>query len=485
MNRRMIVYVLGRILLAEALLMLPSLAVGLIYGEGADAVRAFLPPILLLLGAGVLMGVKRPYDTVIYARDGFFVVATSWILLSLFGALPLWFCGEFPTFWDCIFEIVSGFTPTGASVLSAPEVLPHSILFWRSFTHWIGGMGVLVFVLAVMPLSENRALHLMRAEVPGPVVGKLVPRMRETAKILYAVYTALTAVLVILLLFGGMPLFDSLCYAFGTAGTGGFSISAAGVGAYDSAYIEIIVGVFMLLFGVYFNLYYLILIGRAKEALRSEELRWYLMIVLCAVLSIAANTYSLYQNTATSLRHAFFQVSTIITTTGFATVDFANGWPLFSQTILLLLMVVGACAGSTGGGLKVSRLMLLIKTCRQEVRRLIHPRVVTVVRFEGKAVDTSLMRTTLTYFVMYVLILCVSTLLLSLDRADFLTSFSAELACFNNIGPGLGAVGPMGSYAAYSAWSKMLLSLNMLLGRLEIFPILVLFSPGIWRGAMQ
>ncbi len=479
MNRRMIAFVLGRILLAEAGLMAPSLIVGLVYRE--EAARAFLVPMLLLLAAGLLLGVKKPKNTVIYGRDGFFIVAAAWVLMSLAGALPFILSGEFHSVWDCIFEIVSGFTTTGATVLSSVESLSRCLLFWRSFSHWVGGMGVLVFVLAIMPLSEDRSLHLMRAEVPGPVVGKLVPRMRQTAKILYAVYAAMTAVLVVLLLLGGMPLFDSLCHAFGAAGTGGFSVKNLGIAYYNSAYIDIVLAVAMLLFGINFNLYYLILVKRAREAFKSEELRVYLLIAAAATLMIAANVYTAYQNAGESLRHAFFQVSSIMTTTGYATADFAVAWPEFSRHVLLLLMIVGACAGSTGGGLKVSRLLLLVKTLGQELRRLLHPRVVTVVRLEGRPVGGEVMRSTLVYFVVYVIIIVVSTLLLSLDRHDFVTNFSAELACFNNIGPGLGLVGPMGNYGVYSAFSKMLLSFNMLLGRLEIFPMLILFSPGLYR----
>ncbi|MDO4572275.1 MAG: TrkH family potassium uptake protein [Clostridia bacterium] len=479
MNRRMIAYVLGRILVAEAALMLPAMIVGLIYRE--DALRYFLFPVLLLLAVGVLLGRKRPEDSMIFARDGFFIVAASWILLSLVGALPLWLSGGFQSVWDCLFEIVSGFTTTGATVLAEVEHLPKCILFWRSFTHWIGGMGVLVFVLAIAPLADNRSLHLMRAEVPGPVVGKLVPRMRDTAKILYGVYSALTLVLIGLLLLGGMPLFDAVCHAFGAAGTGGFSVKTAGIAFYDSAYIEIVLGIFMLLFGVNFNLYYLILIGRAKEALRSEELRWYAAIVALSTAAIALNLLSLYEGAAVSLRHAFFQVSSIITTTGYATVDFAAHWPQFAQHALLLLMVVGACAGSTGGGLKVSRLILLLKSFAQELRRLLHPRSVGVVRLDRSPVDAGTLSGTRIYFVTYVLIICASTLLLSLDGLDFATNFAAELACFNNIGPGIGLVGPMGNYSVYSPFSKMLLTLNMLLGRLEIFPLLILFSPVAWR----
>lgn len=480
MNRHMIAYVLGRVMLAEAALMAPSVVVGLIYRE--QVTDAFLLPIILLLSVGLLCGIRKPKNTVIFARDGFFIVAMAWIVMSLIGALPLWLCGGFASIWDCIFEIVSGFTTTGATVLSDPEALPRCILFWRSFSHWIGGMGVLVFVLAIVPLSEDRSLHLMRAEVPGPVVGKLVPRMRNTAIILYAVYSVLTVILIVLLLFGGMPLFDSLCHAFGAAGTGGFSVKTAGIGFYNSAYIDVVLGVFMVLFGVNFNLYYLILIRRVKEALKSEELRWYVGIVLASTAAIAVNVFSLYGNVGVSLQHAFFQVSSIITTTGYATVDFAGDWPQFSQHVLVLLMIIGACAGSTGGGLKVSRVVLLFKTFKQEFQQLIHPRAVSTVRMDGKPVENSALSSVRVYLAFYIAIICISTLLLSLDEFDFTTNVTAELACFNNIGPGLGMVGPLGNYAMYSPFSKVLLSLNMLLGRLEIYPILVLFSPKLWRG---
>ena len=340
---------------------------------------------------------------------------------------------------------------------------------------------MLVFILAVVPLSDDRSLHLMRAEVPGPVVGKLVPRMRNTAMILYGVYTAMTVLLTALLLGGGMPVFEAVCHAFGAAGTGGFSVKNAGIMGYHNAYFDIVLSVFMLLFGINFNLYYLILIKRAKEAFRSEELRWYGIIVAFSTLTIAANVMSVYGNIGESLRYAFFQVSSIITTTGYATADFANRWPSYSQCLLVLLMIIGACAGSTGGGLKISRIILIMKFIFQKIRRLLHPRAVTVVRLDGKVVDEETLYDTSVYFMIYIFTICVSTLLLSFDGFDFTTNISAEFACFNNIGPGLSLVGPMENYSLYSPFSKMLLSLNMLLGRLEIFPILVLFSPGAWR----
>ena len=477
MNRRMVVFLLSRILFFEAILMLPSVIVGLLYREAIT--WCFLPPIgaLLLLG---LFGLKKPKNTAIYAREGFLVVAAAWILMSLFGAIPFWLSGGFDSFWDCIFEIVSGFTTTGASILGSVEQLPHCILFWRSFSHWIGGMGVLVFILAVMPMGGERSMHLMRAEVPGPVVGKLVPRMRDTAIILYGVYTAMTALLVILLAAGGMPLFDSICHAFGAAGTGGFSVKNAGIAAYNSAYIDIVLSVFMLLFGVNFSLYHLILIGKWKNALRSEELRAYFGIVLTAIVLISINIFSRTHSLGLTLRHAFFQVSSIMTTTGYATADF-NAWPMFSKVVLLLLMFFGACAGSTGGGLKISRLVIFWKASRQEVRKLLHPRAVSVVRMEGKPIGPDLLRSTLTFFVMYIGCLAIGVMLLSLGESNFDTNFSAVLACLSNIGPGIGLVGPTGNYAFFSNGAKILLSLEMLAGRLELFPIIMLFSPLTYR----
>ncbi len=481
MNRRMVLYLLGRILFAEAILMLPSVLVGIIYREAIT--WCFLPAIgvLLLLG---LFGIKKPSNTAIYAREGFMVVSAAWVLMSLFGAIPFWLSGGFNTFWDALFEIVSGFTTTGASILPSVEQLPHCILFWRSFSHWIGGMGVLVFVLAVMPMGEERSMHLMRAEVPGPVVGKLVPRMRDTAKILYAVYAAMTVLLVILLVAGGMPLFDSICHAFGAAGTGGFSIKNAGIAYYNSAYIDIVLSIFMLLFGVNFSLYHLILIGKVRNALRSEELHVYLGIVATVVLLITANTFSIYQKVGLTLRNAFFQVSSIITTTGYATVDF-NQWPAFSKMLLVLLMMIGACAGSTGGAVKISRIIILFKSARQEVRRLLHPRAVTVVRIEGQPINSGLLRATLTFFLMYIVCLVLGTLLLSLGEPDFETNFTAAVACLGNIGPGLAKIGPTANYGFYSGASKVLLSLEMLAGRLELFPIVMLFSPLTYRRAAK
>ncbi len=478
MNRRMILYILGRILFVEAILMLPSVLVGILYSEKETS--SFFIPLIILALVGGFLGFKKPKTTAIYARDGFFIVAAAWLLMSLAGALPLFISGSYPTYIDAFFEIVSGFSTTGASVLTNLDAVPHCILFWRAFSQWVGGMGVLVFVLAIMPLSEDRSLCLMRAEVPGPIVGKLVPRMRDTAKILYAVYAAMTVLLAMFLLCGGMPLFDSLCHSFSTAGTGGFSVKTEGLSFYHSTYIDMVIAIFMLLFGINFNLYYFLLIKRFRDVFRSEELRWYILIVIGSTLAIATNLYSTMQNVGESLHHAFFQASTTITTTGYSTFDFALA-PQFTQHLLLLLMISGGCAGSTAGGLKVSRLILLIKNFFQELRRLLHPRAVTTVRLEGKSIDSATIRSTLTYFAAYILIICISTLLLSLDRFDLVTNLSAEISCFNNIGPGLGAVGPMSSFGGYSPFSKLLLSFNMLLGRLEIMPLLILFTPNVWR----
>lgn len=477
MNFRMITYVLGRILLTEGALMALPLVTGLLYGESA---LPFLIPMLLLAAIGVLLGLRKPKQTALYARDGLAVVALAWIVMSVFGALPFVVSGSIPHFIDAFFETVSGFTTTGATILTEVESLGRGILFWRSFTHWIGGMGVLVFVMAILPMSGAQGMHLMRAEAPGPSVGKLVSRMRDTAKILYGIYFVMTVVLIVLLLAGGMPLFDSCIHAFGTAGTGGFSNRNASVGAYDSVYFDVIISIFMLLFGVNFNLYYFLLIKRFKDMFRSEELRAYLGIVAAAVILIAINISHMYDSFWTGLRHALFQVSTIITTTGYATTDF-NLWPSFSKTVLVLLMFVGACAGSTGGGMKVSRWVILSKASYSDMRQMLHPNSVSVVRFEGKPVPEKTLRGIYLYLAVYVLVYAVSMLLLSLEGFDMTTTFTAVTACINNIGPGLEMVGPMGNFSAFSAASKLLLSFDMLAGRLELFPMLLLFAPSIWR----
>jgi len=477
MNRRMVFFILGRIMIVEAALMLLSVIVGLIYGEMATL--SFVIPIVSLVALGFLLSFKRPKNKEIFARDGFFVVAAAWVVMSLFGALPFFFCGQFDSYIDCLFEVVSGFTTTGSSILSDIEALPKCIIFWRSFTHWVGGMGVLVFVMAILPLSEERSLYLMKAESPGPVVGKLVPKMKDTARMLYGIYIVLTALCFIFLLFGRMPAFDALCHAFGTAGTGGFSVKNAGIGFYDSAYIEMVLAVFMLLFGINFNLFYLLLLGHVKEVFKSEELRWYLGIVGVSTLVISLNIMNTFKGQ--SFRYAFFQVASIITTTGFATTDFNITFPEFSKSILVLLMFLGACAGSTGGGIKISRLIILLKNFKKEIKKLLHPRSVTVIKLEGKPLEKSISRNTVTYFMMYMVIMIISCLLISVDNFDFTTNATAVISCFNNIGPGLNVVGPMGNFGGFSWFSKLILSLDMLFGRLEILPMLVLFTPTAWR----
>lgn len=477
MNIRMVLRILGYVLGAEAVLMLLPLLVCLIYGENP------FPFLVCILGLGICAGLLRlvkPRSRSLFAREGFLAVSLAWILVSLAGAVPFVLDGAIPSYIDALFETVSGFTTTGASVLRDVEALPCGLLFWRSFTHWIGGMGVLVFIMAVLPMAGDRSMHLMRAEVPGPSVGKLVPRVRHTALLLYAIYLALTILEVGFLLAGGMPLFDSLVHAFGTAGTGGFSIKNASIAAYNSPYLEGVIGVFMLLFGVNFNLYFLLLMRDFKQVLKSEELRIYLLIVAGSVGMITLNILPTAGGAETAFREAFFQVSSIITTTGYATADYTT-WPTFSQTILFLLMVTGACGGSTGGGLKVSRLIILVKKCGRELIRLVHPRAVGAVRLDGKAVDNQTSHDVGIFFITYMGIIGGMTLLVSLDGFDFTTTISAVAACMGNIGPGLGTVGPSGNFMDFSVLSKLLLSVTMLLGRLEIFPLLLTLTPVIYR----
>lgn len=473
MNKRKIVSFIGRIILIEAALMVLPLLVALYYGDG-DA-WAFAVTILTALIPGVLMARVRQSDRRISSRDGYFIVAATWIIISLIGAMPLYMAGGFRSYWSALFEIASGFSTTGASVLAQPELLGHGVLFWRSFTHWIGGMGVLVFVMMVMPMENDNSMHLVRAEVPGPTAGKLVPRMRTTSMILYGIYAAMTMILLVLLLLGGMPLFDSFCMAFGTAGTGGFAVSSAGVAGYHSAYIEILLGIFMLLFGVNFNVYHLLLLGKVKDALKSEEVKAYLGIVITATVLISINTFSRVTGLGTTVRNAFFQVASIITTSGFATVDF-NFWPEFSKHTLVLLMIIGACAGSTGGGFKISRLIILLKAMMAEVRHIITPKAINPVRIDGKPIDKETLNSTRIYAAAYLILICLFTWILSLDGKDLTTNVTAVLSCFNNIGPGLGSVGPMNNFGIYSDWAQVLLSLCMLTGRLEIFPMLLLFG---------
>ena len=476
MNYQMIGYVISRILWTEAVLLLLPMLVAVIYGESTTP---FLAAMAALVLAGLLF-CRKPRQTALYARDGFAVVALAWVGMSLFGAIPFVVSGDIPHYINAVFETVSGFTTTGATILTEVESLTYSGLFWRSFTHWVGGMGVLVFVMAVLPMTDGHGMHLLRAEMPGPSVGKLVSRMSDTAKILYGIYLVMTLVEIVLLVLGGMPLFDACIHSFGSAGTGGFSCRNLSVGAYDNAYFDIVIGIFMLLFGVNFNLYYFLMIRRFREVFRSEELRAYLLIVTAAVLAIAWNIYQIYGSAATSLRHAFFQVSTIVTTTGYATADF-NLWPSFSKTILVILMFMGACAGSTGGGIKVARFVILAKTSWGDMRKMLHPNAVVPIRFEGKPLTDRQVRSVHLFLTVYLIIFTFSALLISLERLDLVTTFTAVTSCMNNIGPGLEVVGPMGNFSQFSWASKILLSFDMLVGRLEVFPMLLLFAPSIWK----
>ena len=471
-------FIIGRILLAEALLLLLPLAVTLGYGE---APAPFLIPMGLLAAFGALLSARRPRETALYARDGLAVVALAWIAVSLFGALPFYISGSMPTYVDCFFETVSGFTTTGATILTEVESLAKGILFWRSFTHWVGGMGVLVFVMAILPMSgDGHGMHLLRAEMPGPAPGKLVSRMSDTAKILYGIYLVMTVIEIVLLVAGGMPLFDSCIHSFGSAGTGGFSCRNLSVGAYNNPYFDIVIGIFMMLFGLNFNLYYFLLVRRFREVFRSEELWAYVIIAAVAVGAITWNIVDLYDSVGTSLRHAFFQVSSIMTTTGYATVDF-NTWPTFSKAILVALMFIGGCAGSTAGGLKVARVVILEKASAGELRRMLHPNAVPAIRFEGKPLSDRAIRGVCLFFALYMAIFTVSCLLVGLEQMDLVTVFTAVATCINNVGPGLEIVGPMGNFSTFSPFSKILLSFDMLVGRLEIFPMLLLFAPSIWR----
>lgn len=478
MNRKMILYTVGRIILLEGLLLLIPWAVSLYYRE-SESVMAFAVTILAALAIGfALMLLNRHGDRTLFAKGGFITVALAWVALALIGALPFTISGAIPSYVDAVFETVSGLTTTGASILSDPALLDRGMLFWRSFTHWIGGMGVIVLMLAVMPTDSGRSIHIMRAEVPGPVVGKLVPRLRDTAKILYLIYLALTVVMVFFLLVGGMPLFDSVLHAFGTAGTGGFGVKADSVAGY-SPYIQWVITVFMLLFGVNFNLYYLLLLRRVKPVLKSGELWCYLAIVALSIGIVVMNVLPLYDTFSQTLRHSAFQVSSIITTTGYSTTDFA-AWPGLSKTILLLLMMVGGCAGSTAGGLKVSRVLLLFKTVGRDLKKMLHPRSVSVVQTSGKPVDDQTLNGVSSYFALYMILMLSVFLILSFEAFSLETNLSATIACFNNVGPGLAGVGPLSNYAAYSDVSTVVLTLAMLFGRLEIYPILFALTPSVW-----
>lgn len=478
MNYNMVFRIAGRISGMLAGILLLPLAVSLFYGE---SVRGFLAAIAISAAFSALCFlITRNKSIRMFSKEGFASVALSWIILSLIGAVPFVVEGEIPNYIDALFETVSGFTTTGASILEDVEAMSRGLLFWRSFTHWIGGMGILVLMMAVMPTSEKYSMFMMRAEVPGHEAGKLVPKVQHSSMILYLIYVFLTVLETVLLLFGDMPLFDAVVHAFGTAGTGGFGIKSASIGAYNSAYIDVVISVFMLLFGVNFNLYFLLLMKKVGVVLKNEEFRHYIIIVAASTVAVALNIMSLYGDFITALRYSFFQVSSIITTTGFATADF-NLWPQFSRILLVLLMFLGACSGSTGGGIKMSRVMILFRAANSEIKRMLRPNSYNSVRLNGKRVDRKVIHSVLVFFLMYMIILLASALALSFENCDAETVFTSVIACMSNIGPGLSLVGPAGNFAFYSGASKLLLSLCMLMGRLEIFPILMLFSPHTWK----
>lgn len=480
MNYGVVSWALGRVLWVEASLMTVPVIVALIYQEGPITTLSFLATMLLLLLCGWLLARVKPTNRKLYTKEGLVITGLSWILLSFFGALPFVFSGEIPFLIDAFFETSSGFTTTGASILTNVEALSHSMIFWRSFTHLIGGMGILVFTMAIIPRLGDDTVHIMRAEVPGPVFGKIVSKTGSTARILYIVYLAMLALTVIFLLFGGMPLFDSIIHGFGAAGTGGFGMRNGSIMPYNSAYIEMVLGIAMILFGVNFNLYFFMLAGNWKLTFKNEELRWYLGIIAAAVLSISFFLRDIYSTLGERLRHVFFTVSSIITTTGFSTEDYGN-WPMVTHVILLLLMFVGAMAGSTGGGLKVSRVVILFKNALQELRRVREPKRVLTTRYEGRSLTKGVTESILKYLAVYIFFFAFLVLAVSVDTPNFVSAFSAVAATINNIGPGIGMVGPSGNYAAFSNFSKIMLSVSMLAGRLELYPILLLFMRHTWK----
>lgn len=476
MNKQMIRYVLGMVLLIEAALMLIPMAVALLYRESTWCWFFYT-----ILGSGVLGGLliaRKPRRQNMFPKDGFVIAGLTWIVISIVGCLPFYLSHQIPRFIDALFETISGFTTTGSSILTNIEAMDKGMLFWRSFSHWIGGMGILVFMLALLPAMGGSSIHILRAESPGPNVGKVVPKIQDSSKITYAIYLGLTVLLIVLYLLGGMPVFDSFCHAFGTAGTGGFGVRGTSLAEY-SPYLQNITTLFMILFGVNFTVYFLLLHKKFKEALGSSELWTYLGIIFASIILITLNIYRTMPSLRYTVHHVSFTVASIITTTGYGTVDF-DVWPEFSRVMLCLLMIVGACAGSTGGGFKVSRIVILAKYAKNELQRLVHPRMVKVVKVDGKVVDRDTVYVVLVYTLFYCLLVVLSVLAVSLDNMDGSSTITSVLATVNNIGPGLGIVGPTASFSTLSDLSKAVLCLDMLAGRLEIFPILVLLMPSTW-----
>ena len=480
MNGSIVRYILGTILKTEAILLLLPCLIAVIYQEREGFCYLLVAVFCGILG--ILITLRRPKNNVFYLKEGCVATSLSWILISLTGCLPFIMTGEIPSFTDALFETVSGFTTTGASILSDVEILSHCSIFWRSFTHWIGGMGVLVFILAVIPMSGGSNINLMRAESPGPSVGKLVPKIKSTARILYLIYLGMTLLEVLFLLCGKMPLFDALNIGFGTAGTGGFGIRNDSIAGY-TPYIQWVVAIFMLLFGINFNAYYYIIYRKFKKAFFMEEVRYYIIIALTATAVIFFNLLGTSASVFRALTDSFFQVSSLITSTGFSTVDF-DTWSSICKTTLLLLMFCGACAGSTGGGIKVSRIVIMIKTVIKELQSYIHPKSIKKINFEKKPVEHDVVRSINVYFITFVLILVTSIFLISIEGRDFVTNFSAVLTTLNNMGPGLSEVGPTCNFGIMTGFSKWVLMFDMLAGRLELFPLLILFHPGLWKGVL-
>lgn len=477
MNRPMVFYLLGWILLCEAALLLLPALVSLICGE--RALYAFLLTALLCAVLGFLLKLRKPKNRVFFLREGFVVTALSWIFISILGALPFLLTRSITNPFDALFETVSGFTTTGASILPEVESLPRGILFWRSFTHWIGGMGVLVFLMTLLPLTGGSTVNLMKAESPGPQVEKLVPKARYTALILYGIYLGMTVLEIVLLLISRMPVFDALTLTFGTAGTGGFGVRNDSLASYTMLQQGIIT-VFMILFGVNFNFYFLLLLRKFRRAAGIEEVRWYFLIILAAIAAITVNVRPFFGSVFEAVHHVAFQVGSVITTTGYSTVDF-DLWPAFSKTVLLLLMFIGACAGSTGGGIKVARIVQLAKSVRHELHCVLHPKSVRAIYSDGKPLTQEVIHSTSVYFVAYMFLFAASLLLITLDGFDLVTNFTAVASAFNNIGPGLAKVGPACNFSLYSNFSTLVLTFDMLAGRLEIFPLILLFSRDTWR----
>ena len=477
MNYSFVFYILGWVLTLEAGFMMLPCVTSVIYREKTGF--WFLAVAVVAAIGGLLLIRKKPKNPQFFTKEGFAVVGLSWIAMSLVGALPFTLSGEIPNYVDAVFETASGFTTTGASILLDVEALSHTALIWRSFTHWIGGMGVFIFLLAVLPMAGGYNMNLMRAESPGPSVGKLVPKVKESAKILYIIYFSITITEIVLLIIARMPVFDAICIGFGTAGTGGFGVRGDSCASYN-AVCQWIITVFMALFGINFNFYYFILRKKFKDAFSIEEVRWYVALILLSTAFITFNVWGTYSTAEETVRTAAFQVSSIVTTTGFGSTDF-NLWPTFSKTILIVLMLTGACAGSTGGGLKISRFIIWWKSIKNQLETFVHPRSVNAVEMDVKTIDQAAVRSVSVYMVVFLLVYVISVFLLSLDKFDLVTNFTAVLASVNNIGPGLGEVGPCGSFAGFNYFSKIVLIFDMLAGRLELYPILLLLAPGVWK----